>query len=239
METIDWGEYAGHYDLLCSHNDSYDELLDQLEKFVKSASLPPNPTIVDVGAGTGNFCKLIAQALPNAHIYHVDSNREMNLRAMAKYALHGLSNITVIEKDIFDVELPSGSIDLLICINSLYALKPQTEVLSLFRKWLKQEGIFYVVDLGREMDAGEWGRHFLSRAAKEGYLLRYIRDTIRAREVIKQNRTTTAAQRSGAYWMHGTEEFGALLEDAGYKIQHLEPCYRNYADLAICESMAA
>lgn len=238
-QTINWGAYATYYDLLCSHNDSYAELLQGFETFLRNTNLPDNPTIADIGAGTGNFTQLIAEVLPNAHIFHIDSNREMNVRALEKYQEKGFSNITMIETDVFSLDLIENSLDMLICINSLYALSPQQIALSKFRTWLKPDGLLYVVDLGREMNPLDWGLHFLNRARKENYIFQYLRDSIRGREVVKQNRTTRVAQRSGHYWMHETREFGEVLEASGYSIVRLEPCYRDYADLAICSNVAA
>ena len=233
--TINWSAYARHYDLLCSHNDSYSELLDALSSFLSSADLPENPLIVDVGAGTGNFSAIISETLPDSNIYHIDANREMNLRALSKYELHDHRNITIIESDVLEAKLDSNSVDLIICINCLYAMNPQALVLEKFRSWLKPSGLLYVVDLGREMKPLDWGLHFFRRAQKKHYVFEYLKDAIRGREVVKQNRTTRIAQLSGEYWMHDTIEFGNILTQSGYNLLKLEPCYRDYADLAICQ----
>jgi ubiquinone/menaquinone biosynthesis C-methylase UbiE len=232
---IDWSAYATQYDLMCHHNNSYEENISELLKYVEKLGLDSNCRIADIGAGTGNYICELSNILPDARFTHLDSNREMNLIAVDKYDSLGVKNICVIEEEIQRVEFEPGQFDLVICVNALYAMNPQEIILAKIRDWIAPTGILYVIDLGRKMDSVDWGYHFLKKATKERRLLAYLNDTfIHGREVLKQNRLTTAAQASGRYWTHETKKFGEILINSGFEIERLEPCYRGYSDLAIC-----
>lgn len=231
---IDWTAYSEHYDLLCETNDVYTDMVDTFLSYCEEVQIAPDAKIVDLGAGTGNFLLKIGARLPESALFHVDSNREMNALASNKYENTLMRQPTLIEEPVQSVDFPPDSIDLIICVNALYAMNPQSLILQKIYTWLRPGGVFYVVDLGRTMDSTDWGLHFLKTAAKQRTLLKYMRDTLKAREVIKQNRLSTIAQETGRYWTHETEEFGEALKSAGFSIEILEPCYRGYADLAVC-----
>jgi len=222
---------------MCLHNDSYEQNIEEFTKYVSGLNLPPKCRVADIGAGTGNFICQISKVIPYAEFTHVDSNREMNQIALKKYDQYKLPNVRVIEDDIQRLDFPDHEFDLIVCVNALYAMVPQDLVLRKMRDWLKPNGVFYVIDLGREMKTVDWGVHFLRTAYKQRRLLAYLNDAfLRGREVLRQNRLTTIAQNSGRYWMHETASFGEQLLEAGFEIERLEPCYRGYADLAICRS---
>ena len=232
---IDWGKYAQQYDLMCRHNDAYEVNVSALAQFVQTINLNPTCSIVDIGAGTGNFICELSKVLPSANFVHLDANREMNNIALRKYEKQKIGNVQIIEEQVQRADLPVDTFSLAICVNSLYAMNPQELILSKIHQWLAPDGYLYVIDLGRKMDSWDWGRYFLRQAFREKRLLEYLTDAVaRGREVLRQNNMTTIAQDSGRYWTHETSQFGQVLESAGFKIEKLETCYRGYADLAIC-----
>jgi ubiquinone/menaquinone biosynthesis C-methylase UbiE len=232
---IDWGKYAKQYDLMCHHNDAYEENVSSLIDFVKSINLNPTSSILDIGAGTGNYLVELSRVLPDAYFTHLDANREMNTIALQKYEDHQLKNVQIVEEKVQRANFSPGAFSLAICVNALYAMNPQELILSKIRSWLAPDGYLYVIDLGRKMDSWDWGRHFLRQAYREKRLLEYLTDAVtRGREVLKQNNMTTVAQETGKYWTHETPHFGRVLQSAGFEVQKLETCYRGYADLAIC-----
>ena len=234
-DEIDWGRYAQQYDLMCHHNDAYTDNLSSLIDFVESVNLSPTASILDIGAGTGNYLLELSKVLPDAHFTHLDANREMNTIALQKYEDQRVKSVQIVEEEVQRANFCLGEFSLAICINALYAMNPQELILSKIRSWLEPDGYLYVIDLGRKMDSWDWGRHFLRQAYREKRLLEYLTDAAtRGREVLKQNNMTTIAQESGKYWTHETSHFGQILESAGFQVQKLETCYRGYADLAVC-----
>ena len=160
----------------------------------------------------------------------------MNEIALSKYETLNLQNVRVIEEPVQRAEFAAGSFDLVICVNALYAMNPQELILAKLRGWIDPSGFLYVIDLGRRMDSWDWGRHFFKEAYKQKRLLSYLTDAVsRGREVLRQNNMTRIAQETGQYWIHETDEFREALISAGFKIQEIEPCYRGYADRAVCK----
>ncbi len=235
---IDWDAYATQYDRMCSYNPSYNENLTKLMEFLSNSDcIKEGSQVADLGAGTGNFLAHLATSYPLVHFLHVDSNRAMNEIALKKYRGMDLSNVTVLEEPVQTVALEEGSLDLALCVHSLYAMPPQDIVLRKIQKWLKPGGILYVVDLGRSMRPIDWGLHFFQRAATSGQIGQYVKDAISSREVVRQNRLTRVAQDSGRYWTHTTQQFGDTLEKVGFQLERLEQAYRGYSDLAICKKL--
>ena len=64
--------------------------------------------------------------------------------------------------------------------------------------------------------------------------LTYIKALPKAIKMIRQAQIGSETQQSGNWWVHTTEEFGATLNEAGFRVEGLEACYRSYADRAFC-----
>ncbi len=68
--AVDWNDYARCYDLLCSLNPAYTELLNEFRSFA-IAAVSPGSRILDLGGGTGNF---FCSALPSEIAASVNSS---------------------------------------------------------------------------------------------------------------------------------------------------------------------
>jgi ubiquinone/menaquinone biosynthesis C-methylase UbiE len=230
---MDWDVYADTYDAMCEVNPAYRDNLGILERYVASWDLPANSRICDLGAGTGNYIVALHRLIPGASFVHVDFDHAMNERARVKYKAVG-AHAEIIENQLQNVDLAASSMDLAVCVNSLYAIHPQREQLEKIRTWLKPTGRLFVIDFGRRMQVLDWAVYVFRNSVKERGLKETIalyRDNY---EVIRQNRRGSRAQGSGLYWLHGTAEFGETLEACGFDVQELYPCYRDCADLAVC-----
>lgn len=232
---IDWDTYASKYDLLATNNPSYYENIELLRSMVRELGLPKDAAVCDVGAGTGNFICALSQDLPNASYYHLDFDPAMNEIAAAKYASAGISGVDIKCAKASEAIYPDESFDLIISVNALYAMKPQMEVLRRIRRWLKPTGTFFVIDYGRQVNVLDWSLYILKHAFQTrgfGYALKLLKNNV---ENIRQNRRGAQGQAEGLYWLHSTEEFGQVLEQAGFSVLTLRECYRGYSDLAVCK----
>ena len=63
---LDWDAYAEYYDSMCEVNPSYGENIDLLTGYIDKWMLGDNPTICDLGAGTGNYIRALAERIPDA-----------------------------------------------------------------------------------------------------------------------------------------------------------------------------
>jgi len=177
----------------------------------------------------------LAHDLPLARFFHVDCDPHMNRVAADKYQREGLTNVSVIEGAAAGVEFAPQSFDLVLCVNALYAMGSQETVLSNVHRWLKPNGIFFVIDFGRQSKLFDWGKYIFGNMYRKeglGACLRFVKNGY---ETIRQNRNGSKGQSDGNYWLHSTDEFASFLSDCGFAVEVLSVCYRGYCDLAVCK----
>ena len=230
---IDWSVYSEHYDDLCFANPAYIANLEDLKSRLLDWDLPINPSVCDIGAGTGSFLLAVADMLPNVDMHHIDFDPAMTMRARSKYASEGLK-VSFYESDVRALHLPSSKFDLSICVNTLYSIPEHDLVLNKMRDWTKSGGLLYIIDFGRKVEVLNWAVYILRNRVKELGLKDTIKWYLENSENLKQNRKGAKAQTVGTYWLHSTEEFRSSLEAAGWQIEEIKTCYRDCCDLAIC-----
>jgi ubiquinone/menaquinone biosynthesis C-methylase UbiE len=233
-DGIEWPKYAPHMDLMAKLMPAYAENLDSLKRHIEDLGLSGKVRVVDLGAGTGIYSEMVANLLPEAEIFHVDFDPSMNSIAKAKYKDAGIDNVEVICEHIQRIEFEPASIDLIVCVNVLYAVQPQNAIAMKMREWLRNDGSLFIIDFGRKQSALDWGLHFLTNAVKGKNIRTYFQFLLFGQQITRQAIKGRKAQERGEYWVHTTEEFGSFLENAGYSVEYVGPCYRGYADLAIC-----
>ena len=188
-----------------------------------------------LGAGTGNYISDMATYLPEADFLHVDFNSEMNELARQKYDAQGLNRVSFVQDYVQRLELGDRRFDIIICTNALYTLVPQQLVLHKIYRWLKDDGMFFVVDFGRQQNVVDWGWYFIRRVLTGRAAVRsFVNFIAKGQQITKQGINGTKAQSQGEYWLHTTKEFGAILHQSGFHVSKLHDCYRGYCDLAVC-----
>jgi ubiquinone/menaquinone biosynthesis C-methylase UbiE len=236
VHEIVWDAYASQYDLLAKHNPSYRENIERLRSLIEGFGLPSSPAICDLGAGTGNFICALAKDLPSATFFHLDADPTMNEVAAAKYASAGVSSVEIRCCTVTEAAYRPQSFDMVMCINSLYAMQHREEVLRRIRSWLKPGGIFFVIDFGRHTKMLDWAKYILGHVIRQEGLVGCAKFLMSSVESIRQNRRGSQGQADGTYWLHSPEEFSSTLRQAGFEVAQLETCYRGYCDLAVCVS---
>lgn len=233
-DEMDWDAYAQHYDQMCRFNPAYEENIELLLTRIPQWDLPKKPIICDLGAGTGNYISRLHQIIPDASYYHIDIDGRMIESARRKYQAIGLSDVKIVHEKVHNVRFPSDTFDVILCVNALYAFTPQAQVLANMRAWLKPGGKLFLIDFGRRQRTLEWALYMFREAVRARMVGEYAKAFLEGKEVLKQNRRSTKGQESGRYWLHSTEEFGAVLREAGFTVEELTSCYRDYADMAVC-----
>ena len=233
-DEMNWDAYAEHYDEMCAFNPAYQQNIQQLERCLAKWDLPEEAKICDLGAGTGNYIVAMSRLIPSASFVHVDFDAKMNLAARNKYDQQSVKKVTIVANYAQHVDFPANHFDLIVCVNALYAISPQKQVLNKVRSWLKPNGRFFVIDFGRRQRTLEWAIYLFRESLKNHRAGQYVKALIEGREVFKQNRKSLKGQQTGRYWLHSTSEFGNMLVDSGFEVDELSVCYRGYADLAVC-----
>jgi ubiquinone/menaquinone biosynthesis C-methylase UbiE len=196
--------------------------------------MPETAKVCDLGAGTGNYILALSDTRPNASFVHVDFDEKMNESALRKYQQAAIKDVEIVTEYVQNCSFQDNEFDLIMCVNALYAISPQGEILKRARRWLKPNGRIFLIDFGRKQRTLDWTIYLFRESMKNHQAGEYVKALINSREVLKQNRKTSKGQDTGRYWLHTTSEFGDALEACGFQVDELYACYRGYADLAVC-----
>jgi predicted methyltransferase len=126
------------------------EIYEQRREIVAAARIRPGSVVADIGAGTGLFTPMLAEAAgPRGKVYAVDivpAFLEL-IRSRAERA--GIKNIETVQGTERSVELPANSIDLaFICDVYHHFEYPQSSLASIHRA-LRRGGEIFLIDFHR------------------------------------------------------------------------------------------
>ena len=107
-------------------------------------------TMADIGAGTGLFTPLFAEAVGDAgHVFAVDIVPEFLTHIDRRVDEHGLTNVETVLCKEDSVELPPTSIDLAFVCDTYHHFEYPKSTLASIRDALKPGGEFVVIDFER------------------------------------------------------------------------------------------
>jgi len=236
VRGIWWSEYATKYDEFVVPLTCYQDNIAQLLSFLDNSDLPKTAKICDVGAGTGIYIESISKLLPNASFVHLDADTEMCRYAKQRYSDKNLP-VEILNQSVDDCRLEPESLDLITSINAIYTLPNPQKTLADIYSWLKPGGHFFAIDFGRRQNSLDWTQYFIRELFKREGLVGAARAIPNALSLFKHQNEGEAAQETGNYWLHSTEEFEEALKDVGFQIEESRSCYRGYSDLAICRKI--
>jgi ubiquinone/menaquinone biosynthesis C-methylase UbiE len=125
----------------------YGRFKDELERglFKRHVLLPPNPVILDCGAGTGRFSAFLKESLGNdARLVATDYSRAMLDNARSHRLKPYLdSNVSFVRSDIYALPFADASFDLVTSMHVLIHLPKWEGILSGFHRILKPGGVAY------------------------------------------------------------------------------------------------
>jgi ubiquinone/menaquinone biosynthesis C-methylase UbiE len=126
------------------------EVFAQRKKIVEACKLKPGLAVADVGAGTGLFTRLFAEAVgPKGKVYAVDIAPKFleHIRTTCKKA--GLTNVETVQCKPDSVELPAASVDLVFVCDTYHHFEFPFRTLASAHKALKPGGRLVVIDFHR------------------------------------------------------------------------------------------
>jgi ubiquinone/menaquinone biosynthesis C-methylase UbiE len=163
---------------------------------VRELQLHPGDTVVEIGCGTGLNFALIEQAIgPEGRIVGIDLTDAMLAQAERRIAAHGWRNVTLVQADALEAELPTGANAIL----STYALThvPEcAEVIARGCKALSPGGRWVVLDTKLPENAPGWVAP-LALAALRPFA---VSDEWRARRPWEAIRAAMSAQLADFSW---------------------------------------
>ncbi len=150
----------------------------QLER----AAPQPGETIVDWGCGPGRVTIPIAKHVPGSKLVAVDVEKAALQAVREKAAREGLDNVYTVLLQSHPVAIPTGSVDLVLLLDTFHSVKDKAGLLSDIGRVLKSTGrlfmdpghmdqakvLDHVYDSGLFCLADAWGREMLFVKEEEG-----------------------------------------------------------------------
>ncbi len=151
------------------------------EAILESFGLRPGMVLADVGCGTGFFSIPASKMVgPEGRVYGVDMQEEMLWNFQSRLVEAGVNNVLPVLSLEDAIPLPSGSVDMILLVNTLHELSGDATLLEIGRI-LRPGGFLGVVDWQKEsMEMGPPVEHRLSLEEAEekmrslGYSVREV-----------------------------------------------------------------
>lgn len=230
---VDWRSYASVYDVMLDNNPAYQAIVERYRRFLASLGLNDGGTLVELGAGTGNFSLVAAETWPTCRVVHVDASDAMNAHARSKREALGLANVEIRTTGVEQFDLPSGSVALVTAVNALYAFPDPPAVIAKCCRWLEPGGLMFACDPGSRPDVGDWARYVFRSACRSHGVAGAARLFWRGRVAVRENHRIAQAFDHGTYWRHDAIAFRAAFEAAGFEVVETGTMFRGVSDLIV------
>lgn len=120
----------------------------------KMRHLKNRKTCVDVGCGGGAFLPTLAKAFENV----IGIDKDIEPATIVKNKLL-LSNVELMQGDLYEIKIPTQSIDCIVAISVIEHLKDQHTAIGLFSEWMAPKALLvisvpsetYLYQIGRWM----------------------------------------------------------------------------------------
>jgi tRNA (cmo5U34)-methyltransferase len=116
-----------------------------------AAATNPNATsVLDVGCGAGNYTLKLLEKLPNLSVTLIDLSRPMLDRAVERITAAGARDVTPMQGDVRELQLPGNSFDITLASAVLHHLRSDDEwlaVIRTFHRVLRPGGSVWIADL--------------------------------------------------------------------------------------------
>lgn len=117
---------------------------------VAAAGVKPGMTVADIGAGTGLFTMLFADAVkPGGSVYAVDISPAFVEYIQETAQKRRVRNVTAVLTDGVELKLPDASVDLVYMSDVYHHFEHPAETLASIRRVLKPGGRLVIVDYER------------------------------------------------------------------------------------------
>lgn len=134
------------------------EVYDRRHAIVAATGVGPGMAVADVGAGTGLFTRLFAEAVgPNGTVYAVDISDVFVRNVLARGRARGQTNVTGVVNDPRDVALPARSVDLVFICATYHHFEYPHAMLASIHRALRPGAALVVIDFRkREGASSPW-----------------------------------------------------------------------------------
>jgi predicted methyltransferase len=126
------------------------EVYAKRNEILAAAAIQPGMSVADIGAGTGLFTMMFAEAVkPGGRVYAIDISQAFIDYIRQTAQARKRANITAIVGDGIEVPLPEASVDLVFMSDVYHHFEHPGQTLASIRKALRPGGRMVVVDYER------------------------------------------------------------------------------------------
>jgi SAM-dependent methyltransferase len=116
----------------------------QEKQLIRRYELPQSPRILDAGCGTGEGARRFAEYFPGANVLGVDIiDAHLELARARSTAL--APRLSFEHRSIFDLELPKGTFDLVVCRHVLQSIPQPEKVLAELVRVTRPGGLLHLI----------------------------------------------------------------------------------------------
>ncbi len=231
-QLVSFDDYSKKYDMLLTYSPPYQQIGKFILRELKKYYQPTDTfSILDIGAGTGNFSKIVLDHFPNATSHLIEPNERMLAFAKHKisaettqYANSTFQNFTSLEK-----------YDVLLCIHALYLMPDSKILIPQFLKHMHPQSKLIVCDIGQVINVRDWSIFLFKENLKTHGLIKTIKIFKVASEIKSANREISQKQKSGFLWSHDLSQFKEWFSNY-YQILNAFTCYRGCSNFLVCEN---
>ena len=117
---------------------------------VEALDLQPGMAVADIGAGSGFYAELFAEAVgPTGRVYAVEISPQWIKYLRQKFASQGLEQASVVQGTAHSIMLPPGSIDLAFASDAYHYFEYPADTLASIFAALRPGGRWVVIDYDR------------------------------------------------------------------------------------------
>ena len=126
------------------------ETYQQRQEIVAACQLTPGMTVADVGAGTGLYTRLFAEAVgKEGTVYAVDISPKFLEHIEASAKKLGIANVTTVLGTDYSIELPEASADVVFICDTYHHFEYPERMMRSIHKVLKPNGRVVLIDFRR------------------------------------------------------------------------------------------
>ena len=127
------------------------EVYDKRHAIVAASAVQPGMNIADIGAGTGLFTRLFAEAVtPTGMVYAVDISETFIENILHSSLEQGLANVQGIVNTPRDTGLPADSVDLAFIAATYHHFEYPASMLASIQRALHRDGRLIIIDFRRD-----------------------------------------------------------------------------------------
>ena len=127
------------------------EVYDKRHAIVAASAVQPGMSVADIGAGTGLFTRLFAEAVtPTGTVYAVDISESFIENILRSSREQGLANVQGIVNTPRDAGLPADSIDLAFVTDTYHHFEYPASMLASIHSALHRDGRLIIIDFRRD-----------------------------------------------------------------------------------------